>query len=163
MCFLGWETITCYKPQCGSTFALPATAIARLKQTKEVFHCPNGHQQAFTGTPNVPAAEVRILREQVEVCRTRNVEAERRASLAERRLKAAKDGHAFFEGGRWHGLCPQDYAEQPRGAKDKRAAQRWARRHCHKKAPVLDLGGQNVPAEPPGRDPGSTPAPSGGG
>jgi hypothetical protein len=135
MCLLGWETITCAMRGCGSTFALQQTVISRLRQTSENFYCPKGHSNYFPRKPDTPPAEVRILREQVEVCRTKGAEAEKRANLAERRLEAARNGHVFLDVGRWRGICPQCYKEQPRGGK-RAGAKRWARTHCHETTEV---------------------------
>lgn len=130
MCLLGYEQVSCGKPGCHAVQALPSAMTARLRETGETFYCPYGHGAVFRkAEPQGPPRELVILRQEVEVCRRRNIEAERKASLAERRLQAARTKHAFFEGGRWRGLCPSCFAEQPRGGK-KAGAQRWGKMHC---------------------------------
>jgi len=146
VCQLGWEMLTCATNGCGVTFSLPQSATSRLRQTNETFYCPHGHTNFFPRKPDappVPPAEVRILRQEVEVCRRRNIEAERKASLAERRLNAARTGNAFLEGGRWRGLCPSCFEEQPRGSKKRSLASRWGRMHCATPTPpVLESPGE---------------------
>lgn len=130
-----WRQIACYKSGCAGVMALPVQLDDRFRNTKESFFCPMGHSQVYTGEPG-PKAEVRVIKEQLDSCRLEGqlaaAQAKREAAArrtAEKRLNAARDGHVFQERGKWKGLCPKCYAEQPRGSKARRGAKAWVRHH----------------------------------
>ena len=41
------ETVTCIT--CGVEYAMPADLLAQYRKEHTSYHCPNGHQQYFTG------------------------------------------------------------------------------------------------------------------
>lgn len=44
--YVTMETIVCYK--CAIPFAVPSNYKQHLRDTRDAFYCPNGHEQAYT-------------------------------------------------------------------------------------------------------------------
>lgn len=131
---IGFEVINCGVEGCNIPFGLERGTVDARRIDGRKFWCPNGHHINFKPDRADPVKKVRA---ELDSCRMEGqraaAQAKREASLrrkAEKRLKAARDGHAFYDIDKWRGLCPDCYAEQPRGSKKRSLARRWARQHC---------------------------------
>lgn len=129
----GFEIIHCGVEGCNFPFAMESGTVDSRRIDGRWFYCPNGHKIRFTPGDSAP---VKKVKQELDACRMEGqkaaAQARHEAALrrtAEKRLNAARDGHVFQEWGKWKGLCPKCYKEQPRGSKARRNAEAWVRRH----------------------------------
>ena len=98
---LTFTAISCYRSDCGITFALPEWMERSLRDSHDTFYCPHGHAQRFVAKS--AAEREKQLREEAE---RKLVYANNRAERAVRRLSAKKGAMTRLKNRVAHGVCP---------------------------------------------------------
>ena len=87
------ELVVCYT--CGVTFGLPAEFDQNRRGDKKLWHCPNGHEQYYTGKPvskQLSEAEdsARLLREELSVAYATSARRAKELTALRRRVRGKK-------------------------------------------------------------------------
>lgn len=88
-----YALVTCYKADCGMTFAVAAQWQRDRRGDHETFYCPNGHPQSYRGQ-----SEAERLQDELETERRRTQLAHEATERAARRAVAAEHSRRVTKG-----------------------------------------------------------------
>lgn len=94
----------CCRAGCGVAFALNDEFVQRRRSDRKSWYCPNGHSQWFPGETDSDKAQ--RLAGQLDMERTRRLQAEKAADYATRSRKAVSTRLKKVKQRVGHGVCP---------------------------------------------------------